>query len=225
MAFGDRYEDEEDEMPLHQQRAFGTGLHRKPIAFLPAKEGALSSVNEAPAPSRSVADMYLDIVLAKDGESGSTAAAAAPSNMCEVCQLPMNTESAGPSFGNPNARPHEASLAHQVCLTHSHPPSALDRSRMGLTVLQSQGWDPDSRKGLGAVQQGMQFPIKAKEKKDNLGIGVKVPTNLGAYTKEKPQRLDAGKVRKMAAEDKKRRERLQRQFYGNGEVEKYLGSG
>jgi hypothetical protein len=96
---------------------------------------------------------------------------------------------------------------------------------MGLSVLEAQGWNPDSRRGLGAAQQGVQYPIKAKEKNDTLGIGVKVPKDLGQRKKETLPKLDAGKVRKLAAEDKKRRERLHRQFYGNGELEKYLGGG
>jgi hypothetical protein len=75
------------------------------------------------------------------------------------------------------------------------------------------------------MQQGMQYPIKVTPKDDKLGIGVKVPKNLEARKKEKVQKLDAKKVRNMAVEDKKRREKLQRQFYGNGDLEKYLGSG
>lgn len=223
---GDAVEEEEEEMPLHSKRAFGAGLHRRPIAFVPAKSGALATTSEPAAPAKSIADFYLDIVLGKDESSASTTTDAVPSSICEVCQLPVEEENGTQtSSKKTSARRHETSLAHQVCITHSHPPSALDRSRMGLSVLQSQGWNPDSRKGLGAIEQGIQFPVKAKEKRDNLGIGVKVPKNLAAYKKEKPQSLDAGKVRKMAAEDKKRRERLQRQFYGNGELEKYLGSG
>ncbi|KAK9770228.1 putative G-patch domain-containing protein [Seiridium cardinale] len=227
MASDNRYEEheeEESEMPLHSKRAFGSGLYRKPIAFLPARSGGLASTNHTSTPSKSIADLYLNIVLSKDAESVSTTQDSTPTQMCEVCQLPMDEGATGAHPDKAGTRPHEATLAHQVCLEHSHPPSALDRSRMGLSVLQSQGWNPDSRKGLGAVEQGVQFPIKAREKRDTLGIGVKVPKNLDAYKKEKQQKLDAGKVRKMVAEDKKRRERLQRQFYGNGELEKYLGS-
>lgn len=218
--------EDEEEAPLHSKRAFGAGLHKRPIAFVPAKSGGLDTTTKAAAPARSIADVYLDMVLPKAENSGSSTPDVTPAPVCEVCQLPMEEEDSTKSRqGKSSIRRHETSLAHQVCITHSHPPSALDRSRMGLSVLQSQGWDPDSRKGLGVVEQGIQYPIKAKEKRDNLGIGVKVPKNLEAYKKEKPQKLDAGKVRKMAAEDKKRRERLQRQFYGNGELEKYLGSG
>ncbi|KAK8090989.1 hypothetical protein PG994_000494 [Apiospora phragmitis] len=105
--------------------------------------------------------------------------------------------------------------------TASAPPESPVSYR--ISVLKSQGWDPDARKGLGASQQGVQYPIKAKQKRDMLGIGVQVPKDLEKWKKEKPQKLDAGKVRKKAAEDKKRRERLQRQFYGNPDIEKYLG--
>ncbi|KAK8106177.1 hypothetical protein PG999_009536 [Apiospora kogelbergensis] len=66
-------------------------------------------------------------------------------------------------------------------------------------------------------------PDQGKAKEDTLGIGVEVPKDLEKWKKEKPQKLDAAKVRKKVAEDKKRREKLQRQFYGNPDIEKYLG--
>ncbi|KAH8202559.1 hypothetical protein TruAng_003270 [Truncatella angustata] len=230
MASGHRYneededEDEDEESPLHSQRTFGAGLYRKPIAFLPAQAAGLTTASEKPASSPSAADLYLGIVFSQTEESEATTSHSVPPRICEVCELPIGDEGVGTS-AKPHARRHEATLAHQVCLPHSHPPSALDRSRMGLSVLQSQGWDPDSRKGLGSAQQGLQHPIKAREKRGKLGVGVEVPKNLEVYRKEKPQKLDAGKVRKMAAEDKKRREKLHRQFYGNVDLEKYLGGG
>lgn len=95
---------------------------------------------------------------------------------------------------------------------------------MGLNYLEAYGWDPDARAGLGAAQQGIQFPLKPKAKEDTLGIGVVVPKDLPKKEK-KPQKLDAGRVRKMAQEDKKRTARIQRQFYGNSDLEKYLGPG
>ncbi|KAI0132061.1 hypothetical protein BJ170DRAFT_592042 [Xylariales sp. AK1849] len=221
-------EDENDEdfdVPLQHKRPFGSGVRRRHIAFVPASSGNLNSTGQdiPGAPSRSVADLYLDIVMPKD--LGSTQPVVAPPQLCEVCQLPLDESTGGTAGDASKPGRHEASIAHQVCLTHSHPPSALDRSRMGLSVLQSQGWDPDGRSGLGVVQQGMQYPIKVKEKNDTLGIGVKIPRDFQPAKKEKAQRLDAKKVRKMAAEDKKRKERLQRQFYGNGDLEKYLGLG
>ncbi|KAI0117753.1 hypothetical protein GGR51DRAFT_500022 [Nemania sp. FL0031] len=222
--------DEAEEVPLQHKRPFGSGLKRKRVIFVPASSGTLNSVNESKPsePSKSVSDIYLSIVLPKDTkETVSTPDEinATVPKICDVCKLPVDAHSDVSSVGESSSRPHEASIAHQVCLTHSHPPSALDRSRMGLGVLQAQGWDPDARNGLGATNQGISFPLKAKPKNDTLGLGVKVPKDVAAQKKEKPRLLDAKKVRKMVAEDKKRHERLRHQFYGNPDVEKYLGLG
>ncbi|KAI1142379.1 hypothetical protein F5Y05DRAFT_224609 [Hypoxylon sp. FL0543] len=226
------WSDPEYDIPLQDKRPFGSGLKRKRVVFVPASSGNLNSTEEniSANPSQSVSDLYLSIVLPKETEAGQTTRAehsettTTTPQICEICWLPLNENSESGEKQKTGSRPHEASIAHQVCLTHSHPPSALDRSRMGLNVLQSQGWDPDSRKGLGVEQQGMQYPIKVKQKNDTLGIGVQVPKDLPAK-KEKPKTYDAKKIRKMAMEDKKRHERLRRQFYGNSEVEKYLGTG
>ncbi|KAI0594061.1 hypothetical protein F4775DRAFT_575580 [Biscogniauxia sp. FL1348] len=233
MASNESDYDEYDDIPLQDKRPFGSGLKRKRVVFVPASSGPLNTTEEntTTKPSKSVSDLYLSIVL--PGETGANVARNeadkdAP-KICEVCSLPMNENPGTIDMRETErkattSRPHEASIAHQVCMTHSHPPSAVDRSRMGLGVLQSQGWDPDSRRGLGASQQGMQHPIKVTPKNDTLGIGVKVPKNL-PVKKEKVQKLDAKKARKMAEEDRRRHERLRHQFYGNSEVEKYLGHG
>jgi len=155
--------------------------------------------------------------------------------VCEICNLPIaesveassipENSSTFHSTTHPvKARPHEASLAHQVCLTHSHPPSHLDRNRKGLAYLSSYGWDPDSRLGLGTSGQGIQYPIKTKPKDDKLGIGVVLPEERERM-KEKPMKLDAGKVRKLQEKDKKKAERLREMFYRNDDVERYLGGG
>jgi hypothetical protein len=223
-------DDQLDDVPLHHKRPFGTGLNRKPIAFVPAREGTLNTTDQSTnaRPSSSIGDLYLSLVL--PGETrNATPASEEGSQLCEVCKLPLTVGAGkkgqdGPDGSSDVRNHHESSLAHQVCLAHSHPPSALDRSRMGLSYLESYGWDPDARAGLGAAQQGIQFPLKPKPKEDTLGLGVQVPKNLPGK-QEKPQKLDAGKVRKKAQEDKKRAERIQRQFYSNSDVEKYLGSG
>jgi hypothetical protein len=163
------------------------------------------------------------------------------SQICEICRLPLSslpivatsdndtdTTLPTPSELNPlpatNARPHEASITHQVCLAHSHPPSHLDRSRKGLAYLSSYGWDPDSRLGLGAEGQGIAFPIKSKPKDDKLGIGVVVPKTAGKR-KEKPEKLHAGRVRKAYEKDRKMGERLREMFYMNDDVERHLRGG
>ncbi|KAJ9162140.1 hypothetical protein NKR19_g1485 [Coniochaeta hoffmannii] len=220
-------DDEVDEVPLHRKRAFGSGLKRKPIAFVPAQDGDLSSTFQPPNPDSSVEDLYLSLVLPK--EAAASKEKAKETLVCEVCKLPLasNPEEGhdeAPELAVLSRKHHEASLAHQVCLTHSHPPSALDRSRVGLNILESHGWDPDARAGLGAAEQGIQFPLKPTPKDDKVGIGVEVPKNL-PKKKEKPRNLDAGKVRKMAQRDQKRAEQLRRQFYGNSDLEKYLGPG
>ncbi|KAI0910072.1 hypothetical protein F4824DRAFT_73789 [Ustulina deusta] len=220
--------DDSEEVPLQHKRPFGSGLKRKRVVFVPASSANLNSTDESKPsePSKSVSDIYLSIVLpegAKEASTGETHTAGL--GICDICKLPVNESSDAVDTGKPPSRPHEASIAHQVCITHSHPPSSLDRSRMGLGVLQAQGWDPDARAGLGALNQGISFPIKAKPKNDTLGLGVEIPKNIATKKKEQPQMLNAKKVRKMAAEDKKRHEKLRHQFYGNSEVEKYLGPG
>lgn len=218
--------DDADEVPLQYKRPFGSGLKRKRVVFVPASSGNLDSVDErkpSEAP-KSVADTYLSIVLPKETENASIGeTSAAGLNVCDICNLPVDESPGATDTEKASRRPHQASIAHQVCMEHSHPPSSLDRSRMGLGVLQAQGWDPDARTGLGALNQGISFPIKGKPKYDTLGLGVKVPKDFAAKKKEKPQLLNAKKVRKMAAEDKKRHEKLRHQFFGNSEVEKYLG--
>ncbi|KAI1776922.1 hypothetical protein F4818DRAFT_412311 [Hypoxylon cercidicola] len=222
----DEWSDPEYDIPLQDKRPFGSGLKRKRVVFVPASDGNLKTTEEnTPAkPSQSISDLYLSIVMPKEKEAEEAKASTTPL-ICEICQLPVDQSVESENNLRSSVRPHEASIAHQVCIEHSHPPSALDRSRMGLSVLQTQGWDPDSRKGLGVEQQGMQYPIKVKPKNDTLGIGVEVPKNLPVKKKEKIQTYDAKKVRKMVEEDKKRHERLRRQFYGNPDVERYLGTG
>lgn len=162
----------------------------------------------------------------------------AAEGLCEICNLPLTSDSMSTFSGgtmSPNEstqdtqalkiRPHEASLAHQICLAHSHPPSHLDRSRKGLSYLSNYGWDPDSRLGLGAQGQGIQFPIKTKPKNDKMGIGVVLPKEGDRRKKEKVEKLDAGKIRKMHDIDKRKAEKLRETFYRNEDVERYLGGG
>jgi hypothetical protein len=151
---------------------------------------------------------------------------------CEICNLslsPTNSNITDLEYDTPQSstkpRPHEASLAHQVCLTHSHPPSHLDRSRKGLTYLSSYGWDPDSRLGLGAFSQGIAFPIKAKQKDDKMGLGLVFPEEKEWRKKEKVEKLDAKKVRKLEEQDRRRREELQELFYRSDDLERYLRKG
>jgi hypothetical protein len=219
------------ETPLERIRPFGT-LHRKQIAFVPASGNAQLNSTDAttttPKPRQDVANIYLSMVLPEDVKIAGSKDEKdpAPPTLCEVCKLPMGSlapeDTPQSQEGTPRtATPHKNSLAHQLCLPHSHPPSALDRSRMGLNYLSTHGWDPDARRGLGFDQQGIQYPVKTKVKEDRLGIGMKVPKNQPVRKKE--TMLDAKKVRKMAEEEKRKAARIRQQLFMRDDLEKYLG--
>ena len=188
-------------------------------------------------PAVSAGDRYLSIVL-KNGastEDNKLTSAEVPGPersatqqqhelkgaVCGVCNLPIEAPENPTSTASTN---HESTIAHMVCLTHSYPPSHLDRSRHGLKYLSSYGWDPDSRQGLGATGDGIRAPIKAKVKNDTVGLGVKIKGNKKPID-AKVERMDAKQVRKKDMEDRRKWERLQQMFYRNDDVEKYLGGG
>ena len=224
--------DDECYVPLVDQQVFGACVKRKKIAFVPATQAHVSAPQER-STRRSLADRYLSIVLPKDissseatpsriAEIGERAGSESP--LCSVCKQPMSA-----SEDKVAINAHESSIAHQVCLTHSHPPSHLDRNHVGLRYLKGYGWEPDSRLGLGARQDGVRIPIKAKAKHDTAGLrevedeeDMQVKSR-SVKMKEQPVRLlDAGKVRKQEQAAKKRAERLRATFYGN-DLSQYLG--
>lgn len=233
--------DDLDDVPLQHRKPFGSGLRRNEIKFVPASnaDSEVAKHQQSKTSGQSISDFYLSMVLKKSPETAATHKGKEPAKatLCEICSMPVsaapddNTSSGVTNSNNRRPAPghHEASIAHQVCLAHSHPPSALDRSRMGLTVLAAQGWDPDARAGLGLEGQGTQYPVKVKPKEDRLGVGVVVPKDGGSTKpkkeRERPKLLDAKKVRKMAAEDRKRADKLQRELFGRVDLERYLGPG
>ena len=137
--------------------------------------------------------------------------------LCDICYLPLGPADTSITQNN---RPIEASISHQVCLIHSHPPSHLDRDRHGLKYLSSYGWDPDSQLGLGAAGEGIREPLKAKIKIDTAGLEVKL---RGKVLEKKVEKLDAGQIRKRAGEERKRVDGLRDIFWSNDEVARYLG--
>lgn len=236
--YGDDYE-----IPLEQKRPFGAGIKRKRIEFVKASDPDLSKTESTryEESGSSISDLYLSLVLPDEKRSASEPLPSVPQT-CAVCNLVVTDDEPSEEVEREDAavskRPkdsgksittrqrHEASIAHQVCLAHSHPPSALDRSRMGLTYLSSHGWDPDARKGLGSSGQGMQYPLKAKAKEDTFGLGLEIPKNLkGKVVEKKPVTLDAKKSKKKAESDRKKGEKLRELFYGNDDLQKYLGKG
>ncbi|KAK8010476.1 g-patch domain-containing protein [Apiospora arundinis] len=189
----------EDEIRLEHKKPFSAGLRRKLIQFVPASTEEISTTEQNRAtstPANSIQDMYLNIVMPPRDTASAPPDNPVSRRICEHIKSAWST-----------LIPHRLSIGHAWAWPSSS-------HRVGI---QMQGG------GLGASQQGVQYPIKAKPKEDTLGIGVQVPKDLEKWKKEKPQKLDAAKVRKKVAEDKKRREKLQQQFYGNPDIEKYLG--
>ncbi|KAI7467555.1 hypothetical protein KC364_g7625, partial [Hortaea werneckii] len=244
-------EEDEYEIPLRDQRYFGAGIKRKRIQFVPSSSThdhqQSTSLPTTPTSSSSAADKYLSIVLKNnttkedferptsapptqdestprppslhaktDNNASSTITTTIEPTPCPTCHRPIPP-------GQEVA--HQSSLTHQIALTHSHPPSHLDRKRKGLAVLESQGWDPDSRVGLGADgNTGRLYPVQAREKKDRVGLGgtIHVEAAMGKGEK-KAEKLDAGRMRERDQEGRKKAEGLRNAFYRSEEVERYLG--
>ncbi|KAF2833254.1 hypothetical protein CC86DRAFT_7342 [Ophiobolus disseminans] len=212
-----RYDDADvSTLPFVQQPAFGRGLWKNPVQFVSAATDAPVAAI-APTIGRTMAEKYLAIIFPNGQPQPKTEAYPA----CGICGEPVKET---------DQRMHYLSPAHQAVLPRAHVPSAIDRTRMGLKYMSKHGYDVDARVGLGASGQGMLFPLVPKEKRDNLGLGIdkkehEKKRSLGGASKAdvKEGRLDAGQVRKLAQVQKKKHDRLQRMFYGNDEVEKYLG--
>ena len=227
--------DQEEEyfLPLQDQRVFGAGIKRKRVAFVPpSRLESITSDQDRPATAtaRSASDIYLSIVRRK--QVGSLAANEdGPKNtlegkdteeelLCAVCRLPVDT------IGNEGVAldgVHESSIAHQVYLAPSNPPSHLDRDHVGVRYLANYGWDPDSREGLGARAEGIRAPIKAKMKSDTAGLGsdASEPVKLQSPAQRK---LNAKEVRMEEAKGKRKASQLRDAFYGK-DFEQYLGPG
>src|SRR5256714_4412151 len=228
--------DEDDEyfLPLQDQRVFGAGIKRKKVAFVPPSSLESVDPNASKTAATTSRDRYLSIIQKSRGEEvhaaerqslSTTHNAEAVQALCIICHLPLSTSdlSTGTETSPTTLKTsHESSIAHQVCLTHSHPPSHLDRKHVGLKYLSSYGWDPDSRQGLGAKGEGIRAPIKAKIKKDTSGLGIDVRGDRKVQKKKPPLvLLNAKQIRQQELEGKKREAQLREAFYGK-DLEKYL---
>jgi hypothetical protein len=199
-------EDGASTKPFTEQPAYGYGLWRNPINFVPASSGLPPTVSP---PNNSLAEKYLAIVF----PNGQPQQEESAFPLCGTCGAPVKEA---------DTRAHYLSSVHQLSLPRANTPSSIDRTRFGLKYMEKHGWDVDARIGLGAEGQGMLFPIVPKEKRNTHGLGVQIKKG-GRVVEKKVQTLDAGKVRKMVESEKKKDERLRRMFYGDEKVEKYLG--
>ncbi|KAI6778476.1 uncharacterized protein J7T54_000371 [Emericellopsis cladophorae] len=214
----DRDDYDRDELPLHRKRAFGSGLKRQKVEFVRATEDDDTSASSQMTRERgtAISDLYASVVMTSSsgGETAGKGLAGhkleqGTMSICETCGLEIK--------GDPKS--HEQTLAHQVSLQHSHPPSHLDRSRMGLQTLRSQGWDPDARVGLGSQGEGRRFPIKVALKEDTLGVGAVVPA---VEKKEKEVKLTNKELKREVKREKERTKRMEREMFGRADVEQIL---
>ncbi|KAF1365042.1 hypothetical protein EJ07DRAFT_97125 [Lizonia empirigonia] len=213
-----RYDDADvSTLPFTSHPAYGRGLWKNPIAFVAAAP-SLPPAPTTPSSGQSIAQKYLAIMF----PNGQPQPEPNAYPLCGIC---------GEAVKETDHRIHFISPAHQAALPRAPTPSAIDRTRMGLKYIQNYGWDVDARMGLGARGEGMLFPLVPKEKRDKLGLGVDKKAEerrtslLRGRGVAKPGeiRLDAGKIQKLAKVEKRKHDKLQRMFYGNDEVEKYLG--
>jgi hypothetical protein len=212
-----RYDDTDvSTVPFVQHPAYGCGRWKNPIQFVSA---ASDTPKPAPIPinGRTMAEQYLAIMFPNGQPQPKPEAYPA----CGICGEPVKET---------DQRTHYLSPAHQAALPRAHVPSSIDRTRMGLKYMSKHGYDVDARVGLGASGQGMLFPLVPKEKRDKLGLGIdkkehEKKRSLGGASRVdvKDGRLNAGQIQKLAKVERRRHDRLQRMFYGNDEVEKYLG--
>lgn len=240
---------------LQDQRVFGAGIKRKRVPFVPAGSELKNDSVSEPLRGDAVASYYESLVL--DGaipvdkarspetsnimtEEDTPTESFEGEPICEICQLPLSSPSPSPADAasstirttRTRTAPHESSLAHQVCLAHSHPPSHLDPRNRGFRYLALYGWNPNRRQGLGPSGDGRLYPVKTQVKNDTVGIGVKRPeagelAEMKAREKEereKRKKLDAKGVRRRDDEERRRAEKLQRLFYQPDDVIRYLGT-
>lgn len=194
------------------------------------------------APIATIPSSETMIITQPTSEQQKDVVTVAERTVCEICNLPVTTnppkdtdlDELEPISTTTKHTPHEASMVHQICLQHSHPPSHLDRTRHGLRYLASYGWDPDSRVGLGAEgRTGILQPIKPKAKTTTSGLGltkededaIAARKGLRKQQQEQRQKLNAKQVRLAHLADKKKGEKLRELFYASDDIQRYLGGG
>nr|POE98784.1 hypothetical protein CFP56_73662 [Quercus suber] len=212
--------DDEYEIPLRDQRYFGAGLKRKRINFVPATSTVSNQASGSASRSgAAVAAAYLAIVMKKDAhkpqeplnpEKDTPTDEENPAEICSVCKHAILDSH------------HDSTMTHRK---HLPPPQShwhIDRTRKSLAILQAQGWDPDSGKGLGKLgAEGRLYPVKITNKyTGRAGLGSKLASVKEVVKKEK---LDAGKARQKYADDRKKAQELRNIFYGSDDVERHLG--
>lgn len=183
------------------------GLRARPLTFLRAGQPTSTHPPAPPSDGPRIAAAYLALF-----PPAAPRAPSPPRPICPTCHRPV--------------RPgHAQSLAHHLALPAAPLPSTVDRSRLGLAVLQAHGWDPDAHAGLGARGDGRLEPVVPEERGDKRGVGA--VRRVARVEKRGAGRLmHAGEVRRVEARKVERGRRLEREMFGRGEekVERYLSA-
>jgi hypothetical protein len=214
----DNDQDDEFELPPAKDH-FDFGFRRNAVKFLPA------SVSEAETPQQKnsgsiLTDFYLSRGLISS-EKPSEDSDVPNAVLCEYCKILVDPA---------KLSEHQTSFKHELNRPHIYPPSAIDRTRKGVAFLQSKGWDPDSRKGLGASGEGILYPIKPKENSAKQGLGApEKPAALKKQPKTESKvekKMNPKQKRKQEEQEKKWRDRqLHDLFYGrDNDLDAYFGS-
>jgi hypothetical protein len=203
----DDHQDDEIQLPPARNH-FDFALRKNAVKFLPA------SIPQAETPQQKnpgsiLTDFYLSrglISSDKPCEDSDVPDAI----LCEYCKILVDPL---------KLAEHQSSFQHELNRPHIYPPSAIDRTRKGVAFLQSKGWDPDSRKGLGASGEGILYPIKTKENTAKQGLGApERPVTLEKQPKadsKVEKKLNPRQKRRQEEQEKKRRDRqLHDLFYG-----------
>ena len=169
---------------------------RRPLAFVPARNDVPmveATADDDVSPAVNAAEAYAAIVGRRDVEPVASASAA----VCDVCGKAIT-----------DVESHARSLAHKLAVSRPAPLNvptyyAIGPTNRGRRMLEASGWSEDSGRGLGAQGQGAVAPIRASDKHDRLGIGLKqrrrTATEIAATAagKDLPQKLPGtGRVRR-----------------------------
>lgn len=165
-------------------------------------ETPVASTSASAGPSRSASP---SVVAATTTTPESSSQDPSSPSFCELCQS---------SFTLPLAA-HQRSLGHILKRDASTPVQLptyyqLGSQTVGYQALQRAGWK-DSERGLGAEEQGGKAPLRAVEKKDKLGIGLK---KVDRPLREKRKMLDHQETLRKAKKDKESFKRLYAQVKG-----------
>lgn len=212
------------------------GTRRPPVHFV--NEASNVAANASTSSSSSsvpcAADKYTAIVFRNKYRNAAEAVAASMNSGSECTETLTCEVCGGTTPGDPEGREaHVMSLTHQFALPQGDHPSSFDRKSSAFKYMTAQGWDPDTRKGLGANCQGRPEPVQLRKRADRAGLGVDGELVESVRGQEESNKDRMARIIKnsMSRDDRlliertryERNEKMRDLLYGDEEVHKYLG--